>query len=68
MAFSIKVKTQLRDPDTGVWSDGNEVLFTKNGVSAAWETDGRGAIQLNSGEVRYINKSLDQIETFLNGA
>ncbi len=67
MAFTITVKTQLRD-EAGTWSDGPDVLFTRNSVASSWEADGKGAIETNGGKVYYLDKTLTQIETFLNGA
>lgn len=67
MAITITVKTQIRN-ESGVWSDGPDVLFTRNSVASAWETGGKGAIETSGGKVHYIDKTLLQIETFLNGA
>ena len=66
MAYSEIVKTQLRNPETGVWSNGPDVLFTQNSISDCSETDGKTLVACSSGRAYYVNKTLAQIETFLN--
>lgn len=67
MAFAVSVVSRVWNENTLTWSDGPEVLLTKNSFSRAQDGgDGTTQVWTSDGQSFRAKQTIVQMETFLN--